>query len=124
VGTFLSRAENILEVAIATSVAGSSDVAIVILHDGGMRIFDGAGWGLAGLLAEYGAREVYRVERRGSRVRVAGQSASQTCRLERELETHQYYPSVRRPVGYAVKSHDMPLAIAGSNEWSPQVLNS
>jgi len=90
------RVEEILEVAISTSVGGSRELAILIGHDGGMRIFDGAGWGPAGLLAEYGAREVYKVERRGSRILVAGQSASQTCRLERELMPSQHDRSTGR----------------------------
>lgn len=99
-GTFLSRAEEILQVAISTSASENAcenalenrDLVILIRQDGGMRIFDGAGWGLAGLLAEYGAREVYKVERRGAMLRVAGQSASQTCLLERTLDTRQYKP--------------------------------
>jgi hypothetical protein len=120
----LSRAEEILEVAISTSISENSDLVILIRHDGGVRMFDGAGWGLPGLLAEYGAREVYKVERRGTIIRVAGQSPSQTCLVERDLETRQYYPSIDRLAGYAIKSHVAPLAIAGSNDWSPQVLNS
>lgn len=84
-GTFLSRAEEILETAVSSTIDGNSDLVILVRHDGGLRIFDGAGWGLAGLLAEYGAREVYKVERRGTIIRVTGQSLSQTCVLEREL---------------------------------------
>lgn len=120
-GTFLGRAKAILE--IATAICDNSDLVILIRHDGGMRILDGAGWGLAGLLAEYGAREVYKVERRGTFIRVTGQCLSQTCMLERDVELRQYYPSKGR-TGYAIKSHAAPLVIAGSNDCSPQVLNS
>ena len=109
---------------MSTSSNENSDLVILVRHDGGMRMFDGAGWGLAGLLAEYGAREVYKVERRGKTIRLAGQSLSQTCVLEREIETRWYYPSRPRWTGYAMKSHAAPLAIAGSNDCSPQVLNS
>jgi len=124
VGIFLKRAEEILDVAVSTSIGGSSDFAILIRHDGGMQIFDGIGWELTGLMAEYGAREVYKIERRLTLIRVAGQSGSQTCLLERKFEPSRGYPPARHSMGYPIRSQAAPLAIAGSNEWSPQVLNS
>lgn len=110
----IRQAEDILDVAVATR-GEQSEFVILFGRDGGMRILDGTGWGLAGLLSEYGARAVYRIERRGRKVRVEGWSGVDRCLLEREMP-HR--------LNYATTSHAIPLAIAGSNECSPRVLNS
>lgn len=119
-GTFIRRAEEILDVAVSTGRHENRDYAIVIRHDGGVFMLDGTGWGLSGLLAEYGARQAYKVETHGSKVRVAGLCGSQTCLIEREFDS----PSNYRAAGYATRSQAAPLAIAGAKDWSPQVLNS
>lgn len=110
----VKQAEEILDVAFAAREVASAEFAILFTRDGGMRILEGAGWGPLGLLAEYGASSVFLVERRGAKVRVEGWSGTGKCVLERETPR----------VCYATRSQVIPLAIAGSNECSPRVLNS
>ena len=76
---FLRQAEEILE----TALIGSQEVAIVIDRRGSMRMLDPAGWSLPAMGIEFGAAFVYKVERRGSAVRVEGWDGVQSCRLER-----------------------------------------
>ena len=78
---FLRHAEEILE----TAAAGAGDVAIVIDRWGGLQMLPPAGWSLPAMSAEYGAAAVYKVERRGSRVRVEGWSGGERCLLEKLL---------------------------------------
>src|ERR1035437_5391952 len=90
VGAFLQRAEDILEIA-STGDNGSPDVVIVIDRQGGMRMLDPLGWSLAALSAEYGAAAVYRVERRGSAVRVEGWDGSERCLIQREKTSRKLF---------------------------------
>jgi hypothetical protein len=125
VKALIRQAEDILDVAIAAGDDASAAFAILFQFDGGMRILEGAGWGLAGLLSEYGARTVYRVERRGRKVRVEGWSRSERCLLERETAQSLKSITSSYPLDYyATMLQAVPLAIAGSNECSPRVLNS
>ena len=79
---FLRQAEEILDVAMGGD--GPREVAIVLSPVGGFRMMDSAGWTLAGLSAEFGAKAVFRVERRGQTLRVEGLSGSERCLLQRE----------------------------------------
>ena len=85
---FLLQAEEILE----TATAGAEDVAIVVDRLGGLRMLPPAGWSLHAMRLEFGAAAVYKVERRGSRVRVEGWNGEERCLLER--------PALR-PAGFA-----------------------
>ena len=78
---FLHQAEEILE----TATAGAGDVAIVIDRQGGLRMLPPAGWSLPALSLEFGAAAVYKVERRGGRVRVEGWSGEERCLLEKTV---------------------------------------
>ena len=82
VSAFLRQAEEILEV--ASGGAGPREVAIV-LGRGGRPADDGsrrAGrW--SAMSAEFGAKAVFRVERRGQTLRVEGLSGSERCLLQR-----------------------------------------
>ena len=80
---FLRRAEEILE----TAEAGSEEVAIVIDRQGGLRLLPPAGWSLPAMSAEFGAIAVYKVERRGSRIRVEGWDGVRRCLLEKCIAT-------------------------------------
>jgi hypothetical protein len=83
---FLKQAEDIL--AIATkSDAGLGDTMVVLDRQGGMRMVQAAGWSMAGLAAEYGAEAIYKVERRGSTVRVEGWNGTERCLLQGEKRT-------------------------------------
>lgn len=75
----LHHAEEILE----TALIGSTDVAIVIGGQGSVRMINPAGWSLPAMRTEFGAAAVYKVERRGSTVRVEGWDGERSCRLEK-----------------------------------------
>jgi len=81
----LRQAEEILDV--AGGGEGPREVAIVLSPVGGFRMMDPTGWTLAGLRAEFGAKAVFRVERRGRILRVEGLSGSERCLLQRETPT-------------------------------------
>lgn len=74
----------------------------MILFDaaGGMRMLDPAGWSLIGLIREFGAREIYRIERRNGAVRVEGWTETQQCLLQRKSARPKLpacYPSTCYP---------------------------
>jgi hypothetical protein len=79
VSPFLRQAEEILE----TAVAGCQDIAIVIGRQGNVRMLEPSGWSLPALRLEFGAKAVYKVERRGNMVRVEGWDGDRSCRLEK-----------------------------------------
>ena len=78
---FFSRAEEILRIATNES-GGSGDTLVVLDRQGGFRMLDPTGWSLPALAAEFGAEAVYKVERRGSSVRVEGWNGSERCLLQ------------------------------------------
>ncbi|MEI9976100.1 MAG: hypothetical protein WDO73_31005 [Ignavibacteriota bacterium] len=80
---FLQQAEDILDVATSGD-SSLQNVVIVMDRQGGMRMLDSTGWSLQALTAEYGASAVYKVERRGSAVRVEGWNGSDRCLVQRE----------------------------------------
>jgi hypothetical protein len=85
VSPFLQQAGDILD--IATSGDSSmQDMAILIDRQGGMRMLESAGWSLPALSAEYGATAVFKVERRGTSVRVEGWDGSQRCLVQRNSQ--------------------------------------
>jgi hypothetical protein len=87
---FLQQAEDILDVATSGD-ASSQDVVIVMDRQCGMRMLDPTGWSLPALAAEYGATAVYRVERRGTAVRVEGWNGSERCLLQRTLSSARLF---------------------------------
>ena len=105
----IRQAEEILEVAVRGRDETSAEMAIVMGRDGCLRIIDGAEWGIAGLFAQYGAKAVYRVERRAGKVRVEGWSGMERCVLDREMPRRSY----------ATRSQVAPLRLEESKECSP-----
>jgi hypothetical protein len=100
VSRFLERAEEVLAVAL-TNAEGARESLILFDNAGGMRMFDPAGWSVTGLICEFGAREIYRIERRNGAVRVEGWSASQQCLLQRKTGPNRlpaFYPSTLQAV--------------------------
>ena len=88
-GSFLDQAEGILE--IAASMPGQAqEYGIVLTRMGGLRLLDGGGWSLGGLLAEFGAAMAFRVEHRGAYVRVEGWDGYRRCLLQRERRSTGY----------------------------------
>lgn len=85
----LRTAEEILEVAARSdeSVRGQF---LVVDTNGALRIVESEGWSLAGLIAELGARQVFRVERFRDTVRVEAWSQSERCAIQRQR------PALRR----------------------------
>jgi hypothetical protein len=79
---FLRHAEEILDIASAGN-GEAGDMAIVVGHEGGMRMVEPRGWSLTALCAEFGAPAAYKVERRGCIVRVEGWSGGERCLLQR-----------------------------------------
>ena len=85
---FLRQAEEILDVAAGGT--GPREVAIVLSGAGGLRVMDPAGWTLSAMSAEFGAKAVFRVERRGRTLRVEGLSGSERCLLQRDGAPHGF----------------------------------
>jgi hypothetical protein len=79
---FLQQADDILDIAV-NGDGSLQDMAILIDRQGGMRMLDPSGWSLPALGAEFGATAVYKVERRGTAVRVEGWDGSQRCLVQR-----------------------------------------
>ncbi len=109
------RAESILEVA-ASPGANSGPTAIVLDRSGQLRVINQSGWSRAGLIEEFGAREVYLIQRRAGSVTVEGWSASDCC----TVSTKQ----VGNTWNYAARSHITPQLSSGLNDLSPSVWNS
>jgi hypothetical protein len=87
---FLQQAEDILDVA-ASGDSTLQDVVIVMDRQGGMRMLDPSGWSLPALSAEYGATAVYKVEKRGSTVRVEGWDGCERCLIQRSLSSAKLF---------------------------------
>ena len=84
VKTFLGQAEDVLDVAAAAD-GDAGNLAILVDRQGGLRMVDPMGWSLPALCAEFGARAVYTVERRGYSVRVEGWGGGERCLIQRHL---------------------------------------
>lgn len=67
------------------------DMAILIDRQGAMRMLDPSGWSLPALGAEFGATAVYKVERRGTAVRVEGWDGSQRCLVQRNSQPRNFF---------------------------------
>jgi hypothetical protein len=87
---FLQQAEDILDVATSGD-SSMQDILIVMDRQGGMRMLEAAGWSLPALSAEYGATAVYKVERRGSAVRVEGWNGFERCLVQRDLSQKRLF---------------------------------
>jgi len=81
VNPFFRRAEEILKIA-TTGSAALGDTLMVLDRQGGFRMIEPAGWSLSAVAAEFGAEAVYKVERRGSSVRVEGWNGFERCLLQ------------------------------------------
>jgi hypothetical protein len=86
----LQQAEDILEVA-ASGDSNLQDLVIVMDRQGGMSMLDPCGWSLQALSAEYGATAVYKVEKRGSTVRVEGWDGFERCLIQRSLSSARLF---------------------------------
>jgi hypothetical protein len=82
VRAFLQQAEDILDIAISDQ-SNLKDVVIVLDRQGGMRMLDSSGWSLPALCAEFGATAVYKVQKKGEKVRVEGWNGVERCLLQR-----------------------------------------
>ncbi|MGA2715248.1 MAG: hypothetical protein ABSG41_19270 [Bryobacteraceae bacterium] len=96
---FLRLAEQILDVACGPADDGGEHF-IVFDHSGGMRMVESQGWSLAGLSAECGAREIFRVERLAGTVRVEGWSRSERCLIQRQRPAHRLAPLYSYPTTF------------------------
>jgi hypothetical protein len=82
VGTLLRNAESIFEIAIAPA-AECDNAALVVDRAGGMRVLNSAEWSLPAIVCEFGASEVYLIERRSGKLKVEGWSATERCVVDR-----------------------------------------
>jgi len=82
VSSFFRRAEEILEIATSGDSA-LGDTLMILDRQGGFRMTEPGGWSLSAVAAEFGAEAVYKVERRGSAVRVEGWNGSERCLLQK-----------------------------------------
>jgi hypothetical protein len=78
----MRSAEDLLEIASVSDTRDES-AAIVLDRSGAFRMLNAAGWSLPALKDEFGARAVFKVEKRGARVRVEGWDGADRCLLER-----------------------------------------
>jgi len=78
VSNLLRNVESIFEIAIAPA-AEYDNAALVVDRAGGMRVLNLAEWSLPGIVCEFGASEVYLIERRSGRLKVEGWSAAESC---------------------------------------------
>lgn len=85
-----THASELMSAAESALRAGNtvSDMTIVIGRAGGLRMIAGADWPLDSLTAHYGAREVYQITERRSKVRVEGRGESGSCVLESVTPAH------------------------------------
>ena len=81
---FWADAEGIFETARGASLSGSPDcdLAILIGPQGEIHMLQAAGWALAGLVAEHGAKTAYRVSEHAGSIRVEGREGTHTCVME------------------------------------------
>jgi hypothetical protein len=128
----LRNAERILETAVLAKGDEAQDCTICISRLGEIRILvESAGWSLAALAAELGAKALFQVQRRGGTVRVEGWSPEGSCVLRRDLSS-QWREPVRRGFPDALRYATLPYATLPSPENStgsendrlPQVWNS
>jgi hypothetical protein len=85
VASLLRNAESIFEIAIAPA-AEYDNAALVLDRSGGMRVLNSAEWSLPAIICEFGASEVYLIEKRPGKVKVEGWSTAGKCVLERTLQ--------------------------------------
>jgi hypothetical protein len=78
VGTLLRNAESIFEIAAAPA-AEYGNAALVVDRAGGMRVLNSAEWSLPAIICEFGAAEVYLIERRSGKLKVEGWSTAERC---------------------------------------------
>jgi hypothetical protein len=78
VKNLLRKAESVLEVAAGNSSA-LGRTALIVDRAGGMRVLDSAEWSLPAMIREFGAAEVYVIDRGTGATKVEGWSSSESC---------------------------------------------
>jgi hypothetical protein len=93
---FWNDAVRVLETASQAPHDGfSSDLALIIGADGGLRMVGAVGWSIEGLRSVYGGA-VYRVTRSGHEVCVEGRAPGMSCLLRGPLTTPPLQESAPR----------------------------
>lgn len=77
VSSLLRKAESIFEIAIAPA-AEYDNAAVVVDRAGGIVVLNCAEWSLPGIVCEFGASEVYLVERKTGKVSVEAWSTDES----------------------------------------------
>lgn len=84
-GRIWEDAAGILETASAAGASESSDIAILIDYQNGLRIVDASGWELDALRREYRAAAAYSVKRTSQSVVVEAQDGQTQCTLKKSI---------------------------------------
>ncbi len=81
---FFQQAEEIFATARTAGAAGAEDGDLAVLVDeaGSIRVVAAGGWDAEALRLDRGARSVYRISRRGGRVRLEGRTSGERCLFE------------------------------------------
>jgi hypothetical protein len=91
VSRFVNDAMNLLQAAEDATHSGhasSPNWTILISGEGGIHMIADSDWPLDSLQVHHGARTVYRVNERCSKLRVEGREAGRTCLLEAQSPQH------------------------------------
>ena len=84
-GRIWEDAASILETASTAGQRESSDIAILIDHQNGLRIVNAGGWQLDALRREYQAAAAYTVKRTAQSVVVEAQDGQTRCKLTKSI---------------------------------------
>ena len=109
---FIANAVEILAAAENTMTAGStpSDLTILISAEGGIHMVADSDWPLESLRQFHGSSAAYRVRPFDDKVRVEGQSGSQTCFFESEKPANAARFLLNSVPGYQMAGLLLPAA--------------
>jgi hypothetical protein len=116
---FLARAKGLLHIA---ATGGSATVGSFVLIDrcGGMRIIRSDGWSMAGAIQEFGAAEIFHIQRSANAIKVDGWSPVAEC----TLSSQDAQPGTVVQGRHASMLQLAPRQTVWSNEKDPEVRNS
>ena len=126
---FLQQAEDILDVActdIACAQEGGDDYAIFWDRHGALRMLDGGEWSLPALSSEFGAKAVFRVERRRGAVRVEGWDGARRCLLQGQRPDYMMCRATGRsnPASTMLSRNSSSATVADFSCWKDIVTTS
>lgn len=109
-GRIWEDAASILETASAAGQGDSSDIAILIDYQNGLRIVNADGWQLDALRREYHAAAAYSVKRTAQSVTVEAQDGQSQCTLKKALGGQLPFSSMHGIPQHLIRPERMLLA--------------